>query len=102
MALLHLPGTEFATSERDTSSWGSKKLQSEHLMVRSLRVVAVQCERTKEITETETIIEGATINSEEENESSRNRGAFTSGAETFSLETRDEEEGTKQLKIAKN
>ena len=29
-------------------------------------------------------------------------GAFTSGAETFSLETRDEEEGTKQLKISEN
>ncbi|KAG5253593.1 hypothetical protein IMY05_001G0125500 [Salix suchowensis] len=28
--------------------------------------------------------------------------AFTSGAETFSLETRDEEEGTKQLKILMN
>ena len=33
--------------------------------------------RTEEITETETIIEGATINLEEENESSRNRGSPT-------------------------
>ncbi|KAF9660977.1 hypothetical protein SADUNF_Sadunf19G0019900 [Salix dunnii] len=35
--------------------------------------------RIEEITETETIIEGATINSEEENESSRNRGSPTQG-----------------------
>lgn len=29
-------------------------------------------------------------------------GAFTSGTETLSLETRAEKEGTKQLKIAEN
>lgn len=29
-------------------------------------------------------------------------GAFTSGTETLSLETREEKEGTKQLKIAEN
>ncbi|KAL9368146.1 hypothetical protein Peur_039345 [Populus x canadensis] len=33
MALLHLPGMEFPTSEREMSSRGSKKLRLGHLMI---------------------------------------------------------------------
>ena len=40
---LHVSGHEFSTRERDMNSWGSKKLQLEHLMILICLWVSLTC-----------------------------------------------------------